>query len=306
VVSAAKIDAMSSGLLSMTGFGRGTAEAGARRLIVEIRSLNGRGSEIKVRCRDGDIPAAVETEIVRAVRMLVARGSVSISVREEGIEAPDALIDLEVVRRAHQVLETLRRELGLAQPVDLATVAAFLAGPGARPVRRDEMTWDGVRPAVEQALREVQATRAREGAALSADLRQRLDRLRGLAAQIDKAAVGLPTRAARKLEERLAAVATNGAVIDPGRLAQEVALLAEKLDVSEELVRLGTHLDHLGELLAGKAPEAAGRKIDFLVQELGREINTIGSKVQDAPIAALVIESKAELEKLREQAQNIE
>ena len=297
---------MSSGLLSMTGFGRGTAEAGARRLIVEIRSLNGRGSEIKVRCRDGDIPAAVETEIMRAVRMLVARGSVSISVREEGIEAPDALIDLEVVRRAHQVLETLRRELGLAQPVDLATVAAFLAGPGARPVRRDEMTWDGVRPAVEQELREVQATRAREGAALSADLRQRLDRLRGLAAQIDKAAVGLPTRAARKLEERLAAVATNGAVIDPGRLAQEVALLAEKLDVSEELVRLGTHLDHLGELLAGKAPEAAGRKIDFLVQELGREINTIGSKVQDAPIAALVIESKAELEKLREQAQNIE
>ena len=247
---------MNAGLLSMTGFGRGTAEAGARRLIVEIRSLNGRGSEIKVRCRDGDIPAAVETEIVRAVRMLVARGSVSISVREEGIEAPDALIDLEVVRRAHQVLETLRRELGLAQPVDLATVAAFLAGPGARPVRRDEMTWDGVRPAVEQALREVQATRAREGAALSADLRQRLDRLRGLAAQIDKAAVGLPTRAARKLEERLAAVATNGAVIDPGRLAQEVALLAEKLDVSEELVRLGTHLDHLGELLAGKAPEA--------------------------------------------------
>jgi uncharacterized protein (TIGR00255 family) len=168
------------------------------------------------------------------------------------------------------------------------------------------MTWDGVRPAVEQALREVQATRAREGAALSADLRQRLDRLRGLAAQIDKAAVGLPTRAARKLEERLAAVATSSAVIDPGRLAQEVALLAEKLDVSEELVRLGTHLDHLGELLAGKAPEAAGRKIDFLVQELGREINTIGSKVQDAPIAALVIESKAELEKLREQAQNIE
>jgi uncharacterized protein (TIGR00255 family) len=306
VVSAAKIDAMSSCLLSMTGFGRGTAEAGARRLIVEIRSLNGRGSEIKVRCREGDIPAAVETEIVRAVRMLVARGSVNITVREEGIEAPDALIDLDVVRRAHQVLETLRRELGLAQPVDLATVAAFLAGPGARPVRRDEMTWDGLRPAVEQALREVQATRAREGAALSADLRQRLDRLRGLAAQIDKAAVGLPTRAARKLEERLAAVATNGAVIDPGRLAQEVALLAEKLDVSEELVRLGTHLDHLGELLAGKAPEAAGRKIDFLVQELGREINTIGSKVQDAPIAALVIESKAELEKLREQAQNIE
>jgi uncharacterized protein (TIGR00255 family) len=95
-------------------------------------------------------------------------------------------------------------------------------------------------------------------------------------------------------------------VLDPGRLAQEVAVLAEKLDVSEELVRLRSHLDHLGELFAGNAPEAAGRKIDFLVQEVGREVNTIGSKVQDAPIATLVVESKAELEKLREQAQNIE
>lgn len=297
---------MNSGLLSMTGFGRGIVEAGVRRLIVEIRSLNGRGSDVKVRGRDGDIPAAVEIEIVRTVRTRVARGTVSVAIREEGIEAADALIDLAVVRRAHAVLESLRRELGLAQPVDLATVAAFLAGPGTRPARRDEMTWDGVRPAVEQALLEVQATRAREGAALSADLRQRLDRLREWAAQIEKAASGLPTRAARKLEERLAAIATSSTVIDPGRLAQEVALLAEKLDVSEELVRLRTHLDHLGALLAASTPEAAGRKIDFLVQEVGREINTIGSKVQDAPIAALVVESKAELEKLREQAQNIE
>jgi Uncharacterized stress-induced protein len=297
---------MSSGLLSMTGFGRGIAEAGVRRVMVEIRSLNGRGSEVKVRGRDGDIPAAVETEIVRAVRARVARGTVIVSIREEGIDAPDALIDLAVVRQAHELLETLRRELGLAQPVDLGTVAAFLAGPGARHVRRDEMTWNGVRPAVEQALQEVQATRAREGSALSADLRQRLDRLRELASQIEKAASGLPTGAARKLEERLAAVVTSGTVLDPARLEQEVAILAEKLDVSEELVRLRTHLDHLGQLFAGTAPEAAGRKIDFLVQEVGREINTIGSKVQDALIATLVIESKAELEKLREQAQNIE
>jgi uncharacterized protein (TIGR00255 family) len=282
------------------------AETGARRFIVEMRSLNSRGSEVKIRGREGDIPAAVETEIVRAVRAQVARGTVSVTIREEGIEAPAAVIDLTVVRQAHEALETLRRELGLAQPVDLATVAAFLAGPGARHVHRDEMTWDGLRPAVEQALREVQATRAREGAALATDLRQRLDRLCDLAATIDKTASGLPTRAARKLEERLAAVATSSTVLDPERLAQEVAILAEKLDVSEELVRLRTHLHHLGELFAGNAPEAAGRKIDFLVQEVGREVNTIGSKVQDAPIAALVVESKAELEKLREQAQNIE
>jgi uncharacterized protein (TIGR00255 family) len=297
---------MSACLLSMTGFGRGTAQAGSRRLVVEIRSLNGRGSDIKVRGREGDIPAAVETEIVRAVRAQVARGTVSVTIREEGVEAPEALIDLTIVRQAHGVLETLRRELGLVQPVDLQTVAAFLAGPAARHVRRDEMTWEGVRPAVEQALQEIRAMRAREGAVLSADLRQRRDRLRGLADEIDQAASGLPTRAARKLEERLTAIAANSAALDPARLAQEVALLAEKLDVSEELVRLRTHLDHLGELFTDVGPEAAGRKIDFLVQEVGREINTIGSKVQDAAIATLVVAGKAELEKLREQAQNIE
>jgi len=297
---------MNTCLLSMTGFGRGTTEAAGRRLIVEIRSLNGRGSDVKVRGRDGDVPAAAETEIVRTVRAQVARGTVSVTIREECVEAPDALIDLAVVRQAHVVLEALRRELGLSQPVDLATVAAFLAGPAARHVRRDEMTWEMMRPAVEQAVQELQAMRVREGAALATDLRQRLESLRGLAAQIAQTAAGLPTRAARRLEERLAALATSAAGLDAGRLAQEVALLAEKLDVSEELVRLRTHLDHLGELLGGTAPAAPGRKIDFLVQEVGREINTIGSKVQDAPIAALVVASKAELEKLREQAQNIE
>jgi len=297
---------MSTSLLSMTGFGRGMAESGAQRLMVEIRSLNGRGIDVKVRGRDLEVPATVETEIGRAIRAQVVRGTVTVSIREEGVDSSEAIIDLAVVRQTHAILERLRVEIGLAQPVDLATVATFLAGPAARHVRRDEMAWEALRPAVEQALRELQVMRVREGAALAVDLRQRLDRLRGLAAKIAEAASSLPTRAARKLEERLAAAASSSAVIDPGRMAQEVAILAEKLDVSEELVRLRTHLDHLGELFAGAAPEAAGRKIDFLVQEVGREINTIGSKVQDAPIGALVVEGKAELEKLREQAQNIE
>jgi uncharacterized protein (TIGR00255 family) len=113
----------------------------------------------------------------------------------------------------------------------------------------------------------------------------------------------LPTRAARRLEERLTALAAEVSV-DPARLAQEVALLAERLDVSEELVRLETHLRHLNELLEDSG--ASGRKMDFVIQEIGRELNTVGSKVQDADIAAQVIEGKAELEKIREQAQNIE
>jgi uncharacterized protein (TIGR00255 family) len=291
---------------SMTGFGRAVVREGDRRLVVEARSLNHRGIDVKVRARELDAPPPIETEIVRVVRSTVARGSVVISIRDESRSDGPAL-DAARVRAAHAALESLRADLGLPGPVDLGTVAAFLSGPAmAAGVGAGELTWDVLRPGVEEALREMQLMRAREGAALVADLRQRLDRLRGLAARIGELARGLPTRAARRLEERLASLTTGTPGLDTGRLAQEVALLAEKVDVSEELVRLATHLDHLEHLLDGKDGQPPGRKIDFLVQEIGRELNTIGSKVQDAPIAALVVEGKAELEKLREQAQNIE
>jgi uncharacterized protein (TIGR00255 family) len=295
-----------SSLRSMTGFGRGVAQVGARRLVVEVRSLNGRGIDIKIRGRDFDLPPIVEIEMVSVLRTRLARGTVSVLVRDEGGESGPASIDLVGIRRAHEILEGLRRDLGLAQPVDLATVAAFLAGPAAGHARREELSWEGVKPALEQAVIELLAMRTREGAVLAVDLNQRLDRLRVVAATIGTSATGMPTRAARKLQERLAAVLPGSAPIEPERLAQEVALLAERLDVSEELVRLRTHLDHMGTLLAGSSPETPGRKIDFLVQEIGRELNTIGSKVQDAAMAALVVDGKAELEKLREQAQNIE
>jgi uncharacterized protein (TIGR00255 family) len=147
------------------------------------------------------------------------------------------------------------------------------------------------------------ATRRREGAALADDLRARLHRLRGLVGQIRAAAAGLPERFSRRIEDRLAALRGQPG-FEPGRVAQEAALMAERLDVTEELVRLDTHLGHLDEL--GRAAGSVGRKLDFIVQEVGRELNTIGSKAQDAHVAGLVIEGKAELEKLREQAQNIE
>jgi uncharacterized protein (TIGR00255 family) len=289
----------------MTGFGRAVVRAGERHLLVEARSLNHRGIDVKVRARDLDAPPVVEGEIVRLVRASLARGSVTISIRDESRPEASSL-DVARVRAAHAALESLRDELGLPGPVDLATVAAFLAGPGmSAPAGAVELTWEVLRPAVQEALRELQTMRVREGAVLVADLRQRVQRLRALARQIGEQAAGLPTRAARRLEERLAALST-GTAVEPARLAQEVALLAEKLDVSEELVRLAAHLDHLEGLLDGGDAQGAGRKVDFLVQELGRELNTVGAKVQDAPIAALVVEGKAELEKLREQAQNIE
>jgi uncharacterized protein (TIGR00255 family) len=283
----------------MTGFGRGVADAGDRRLRVEIRSVNHRGLDVKIRSSESD--AYCDTEIARAIRAAVERGAVTVQIRDESAAA-SAGVDEARVRALHEVLERLRQELEIDEPVSLATVGAFLAaGHGA--VLSGEALWEALRPAVAAALAELAAMRAREGAALAVDLGARRSRLVELTATLRARAAGLPERFAHRLEERLGAHGQKLG-IDAGRLAQEVALMAERLDVAEELVRLETHLGHLGEILATGG--AIGRKLDFVVQEIGRELNTIASKAQDAEMAALVIDAKAELEKLREQAQNVE
>ena len=285
----------------MTGFGRATIDGDADRgrLRVEIRSVNHRGLDLKVRAPQPD--AFCEAEIGRAVRAAVERGSVTVHVREEA-PAARAGIDEARVRQVFATLVKLSTELGIGGTPNLETVAAFMSTGGGGGLE-GEALWEALRPGVEQALVELVATRRREGDALTEDIKGRLARLAELVVQIRAAAAGLPERFGKRLEERLAALREQPG-FEPGRVAQETALMAERLDVSEELVRLDTHLGHLGELV--RTPGAVGRKVDFVVQEVGRELNTIGSKAQDAGVAGLVIEGKAELEKLREQAQNIE
>jgi uncharacterized protein (TIGR00255 family) len=283
----------------MTGFGRASVEAGDKRLRVEIRSVNHRGLDLKIRTREPD--AFCDAEIGRAVRAIVERGAVTVFIRDES-SAASAGVDEARVRAVHAVLERLRQELDQDTPVNLGTVAAFMSAGGSTDLE-GEVLWEALRPAIDAALAELRATRAREGAALAADVGARIARLTTLVGEIRAAAAGLPQRFARRLEDRLA-VLRGQPGFEPGRVAQEAALMAERLDVSEELVRLETHLRHLDDLT--RAAGAVGRKLDFVVQEVGRELNTIGSKAQDAGIAALVIDGKAELEKLREQAQNIE
>jgi uncharacterized protein (TIGR00255 family) len=289
----------------MTGFGRASAQLGSRTVRIEIRSLNHRGLDLKVRAYELRLAPEIESEIVRMVRDKLARGSVTVSVSEESIDGVGG--DAARVRQAFGFLDGLRRELGLAAPVDLATVVAYLGA--SRTGTTDELpaaAWPALRPAVVAALDGLIAMRAVEGAALRADCERRLANLRALVERMAELAAAVPARAGRRLEERLAALAPAALTIDPARLAQEVALLADRLDVNEEIVRLRAHLDHLGQLLPGQASEPPGRRMDFLAQELGRELNTLGGKIQDAAISALVVEGKAELEKLREQAQNIE
>lgn len=283
----------------MTGFGRASADVGDRRVRVEIRSVNHRGLDLKIRAREPD--ATVDAEIARAVRAAVERGAVTVHLRDESAPVAEG-IDAGRVRSTYEELERLRDALGLAAPVDLGTVAAFMSA--ARPTGlAGEALWEALRPAVAAALEELRQTRRREGAALAIDMLARLEILASIAVRLETESATLPERFIRRLSERLATVRTQVG-IDETRLAQEAALMAERLDVSEELVRLRTHLDHLRDIC--RAEGVVGRKLDFVIQEIGRELNTIGSKAQDATVAALVIDGKVELEKLREQAQNIE
>jgi len=288
----------------MTGYGRAATAAdhsgASPRFVVELRSVNHRGFDIKIRSDRPD--GFCDGEIARTVRGAVERGTVTVAVREE--KSGTASLDLERIRSTYQALERLRAELGLPAPVDLGVVARLAAGqgPGEIQLRGEEM-WAVLRPILEAAVAELVETRSREGDALRADLTERLGRLSAIVDQVQTAVAPVPARFTRRLEERLAALRDTPG-FDQGRIAQEVALMAEKLDVSEELVRLRAHLTHLGTLL--DAQGSVGRKLDFVIQEVGREINTVGSKAQDATVAAQVIEGKAELEKIREQAQNIE
>jgi uncharacterized protein (TIGR00255 family) len=298
---------MSDTIVSMTGFGRASASLGPRTVSVEIRSLNHRGLDVKVRAHELCLAPEIEAEMLRMVRARLVRGSVAINVSEASGDGEAAGVDIERARQMHKALDRLRRELGVAAPVDLATLAGFLGATRNGPMAElSAAYWPALAPALETALDGLLAMRAHEGAAVQADLAGRLANLRSLVDQIAGLAVAVPGRAARRLEERLAALAAATPAIDPARLAHEVALLAERLDVSEEIARLRAHFGHLGTLLTGQGKDAPGRRIDFLAQEIGRELNTLGGKIQDADISALVIDAKAELEKLREQAQNIE
>lgn len=290
----------------MTGYGRGAVESRGTRAAVEIRAVNHRFLDIKLR----GLPLAPELEeaVNAAVRKRLERGAVNVMVRvDQHSESTAPRIDYEAARRVHAELSALREELGIDGPVTLALVCSQ---PGVLVSRADESAGEHtsacVLDALAQALDALVRMRETEGAALARDLGGRLGRLSELAEEIAGHAQVAPAEARQRLDERLSRLMeSTGIAIQPERLAQEVAILADRLDVTEELVRLRSHLEHAGGMCAGAAG-GVGRRLDFLVQEMGRELNTIASKSHALPIARAVVEAKAELERVREQVQNIE
>ncbi len=299
----------------MTGYGRGVAEQDGRRATVEVRAVNHRFLDLKL--RGMPLSPALEEQLSARVRAAVERGSVTVSVH---VAAPAggaaSRIDPEAAQRAYDTLAALAARLGMAAP----ELSLVLAQPGV--VVAAEPAGDEPEPqvlaALDAALAQLAGMRTTEGQALAAELRARLDELTALRASIAAVAAAIPAQLSKRLAERVRRLLDDGGLdpgrldpgrgdpgrLDPGRLAQEVALLADRADVTEELVRLASHVDQARTLLA--AAGAVGRRLDFLVQEIGRELNTIGSKSTAAEISSLVVDAKAVLEKVREQVQNVE
>lgn len=289
---------------SMTGYGAGQGARGAVVARVELRSVNHRFLDPVLRIsRDF---AGLEDRVRERLRSEMSRGRVSVAVDvETGTGSSHLILDEGLAAEYRTVLRILEEKHGLSVASD---AIAFVQLPDL--VRREtpQVAAEEVEGALEDALTEAFAQldgmRRCEGDALARDLRGRLDRLDEIVAAIEKAAAGAAVRTQGKLRERIAVLVPAGVTPDPDRLATEIALLAEKADVTEELVRFRAHIAAFREFL-GK-DEAVGRRMDFLLQEMNRETNTIGSKSQSAEIAHLVVEAKEEVERLREQSQNVE
>jgi uncharacterized protein (TIGR00255 family) len=288
----------------MTGFGAGSATVGPERISVEVRSVNHKFCEVKPR-----LPrelAALESALVRQIKERLARGAVDVSVHRARAVGGSALpkVDLDLAREYASAYRSLGEALAIAESPSLR---AIFEADGV--VRLEEAAADleaagrALALALTDALVALAAMRQQEGQALAKDLEQRVARIQQLAGEVRRLAPTVLVEYRDRLAARVAEL-SKGQPVSEERLAQEVALAAERMDVEEELTRLDSHLAQLRPMLG--QDEAVGRRMDFLIQEVHREINTLGSKVQSAVIAGLVVELKAEAERFREQVQNVE
>ncbi len=289
---------------SMTGYGRVETTGQDRNIVVEVKSVNHRFLEISLRMPQALFP--LELEFKKKIGEKVKRGRIEIFIRLEAqsTNAPEAIVNLEIARNYFAALQRLKDEFGLTEEIGLKTLVGFrdiFSQPAETEIKPEILKQ--IAEALEEALNMLVQMRQEEGGAIYRDMEQRLDSIRSILETINVRSPQVIVEYQRRLTERIKEL-TAGFTLDDSRLAQEAAILAEKSDITEEIVRMNSHIDQFVALL--QSVEAEGKKIDFLLQEMNREINTIGSKSNDAEIARQVIEAKSELSRLREQAQNIE
>ena len=288
----------------MTAFGRGEAGADGYRFTVELRTLNHRFSDVRIK-----LPrkySEFEEEIKRRVSAQFSRGRIEVSVLADDTldKVRHLTVDAELAKTYKRLLLTLKDELELEGDLRLESVLNF------RDIftfQEDEESrgraWRVVETALDQAIDDCLQMRREEGAAIRSDLSTRLQELEVLTAEIESRAPLVVVETRDRLHKRIQDL-LGETELDETRLAQEIAFFTDRSDISEELVRLQSHIRQFNELLEAKGPR--GRQLEFLIQEMHREVNTIGSKANDLEIGKRVIQMKTELERFREQLQNVE
>ena len=289
---------------SMTGYGAAEVERNGQRLAAEIRSVNHRYCEVSVRAPK--VVLLFEDQIRQLIQERFSRGKFNLTITWAGAGGEGEVLRLNepVADRYVALITQLRERYKIAGDMDVRTLASL---PDLFVWEHSELSDDEtlslVRDLVGRACNSMNDMKAREGAALAADLDKRLMILREQLRVVSARAPLRPLEARERLMGRLKPLLED-VEMDPIRVAQEVAMLADRLDCTEECVRLDAHLDQFKHLCDG--PELAGRKLNFLLQEMNREANTIGSKANDVEIAHAVVVIKEEIERLREQVQNVE
>ncbi|HET8937238.1 MAG TPA: DUF1732 domain-containing protein [Polyangiales bacterium] len=289
---------------SMTGYGRGTAALGAATLIVDLRSVNHRFFELRLHLTPELTGKAALLEEV--ARQAVSRGRVDLSARIEGPPPRTVQLDHTRARAAFAELEALQRELAPSEPLPmslLGTVPGLFreaGGPGEPAIEQ------ACRAAAELACRELLAMRRAEGARLAQDLVERCEHITRELAALQPTLPALVRMQQDKLRGRIAQLlGPNGLPVDSARIEHEIAVLADRADISEELTRLDAHANALLPLLRAASDEPVGHRLDFLLQEMTREANTSAAKLPDAKSTQTMLAIKAELLRMREQVQNV-
>lgn len=291
---------------SMTGYGQGSAEIPGFRARVEIRTVNNRFADLKLR-----LPAELmrrEAEIRSRVLSRVRRGRIDVDLRFEGTRvAPALTLNRRLAESVVAAARQLGVEYGAEGVLDLRTMLQVpgMLEPSACAGEVGDEEFAAACRALDSALDNLDAERIREGEDLCGDLRPRVARMAELADEIERLCAGVPETLRKKLLERLKSLA-EGVDLDPARVAQEAVFLADRADVTEEIVRLKGHVARVAALLSAPDGEPLGKRLDFLLQEVSRETNTVNSKSADLEVSRAVLALKSEAEKVREQIQNLE
>jgi len=290
---------------SMTGYGRAETILKGKRTVAEIKSLNHRYLEVSLR-----LPptlASLEMEIKKKIAKVFSRGKIEVSIRMDYNGSPDKITGLDLniplIRSYYSLLCRIKQELNMKDEITLAMMAAFRDAFAAPEEDDIAAVWQLLEVVLDEAVVALTVMREKEGDVLCRDLRDRAATVARLLDVVGNRGPQALTAYQNRLRERIKELAVD-MEIDESRLRQEIAIMAEKNDIMEEIVRLRSHIDQFNNML--QSDQAVGRKVDFLIQEMGREVNTIGSKSGDAEISRHVIEIKSELARIREQVQNIE